>query len=79
MSPQLKDQEWGKYHMARQCARLFAETEKFLIDFPSYLLQPMTNSSVIKQKGESQNGGNKKTKHAKFSEKQTLLTPLPSP
>ena len=32
-------------------------------------------SSVIRQKGESQNGGNKKSKHAKFSEKQTFLTP----
>ena len=30
--------------------------------------------SVIRQKGESQNGGNKKTKHAKFSEKRTFLT-----
>ena len=28
---------------------------------------------VIRQKGESQNGGNKKTKHAKFSEKRTFL------
>ena len=34
----------------------------------------MAISSVIKQKGESQNGGNK-TKHTKFSEKQTFLTP----
>ena len=33
------------------------------------------NSSVIRQKGESQNGYNKKTKHAKFSEKRTFLTP----
>ena len=32
-------------------------------------------SSVIRQKGESQNGCFKKTKHAKFSEKQTFLTP----
>ena len=32
-------------------------------------------SSVIRQKGESQNGFFKKTKHAKFSEKQTFLTP----
>ena len=29
---------------------------------------------VIWQKGESQNGSNKKTKQAKFSEKQTFLT-----
>ena len=32
-----------------------------------------------KQKGESQNGCFKKTKRAKFSEKQTFLTPSPSP
>ena len=29
----------------------------------------------VRQKVESQNGGNKKTKHAKFSEKLTFLTP----
>ena len=33
------------------------------------------NASVIRQKGESQNGCFKKTKYAKFSEKQTVLTP----
>ena len=32
-------------------------------------------TSVIRQKGKSQNGCFKKTKHAKFSEKQTFLTP----
>ena len=32
------------------------------------------SSPVIMQKGESQNGCFKKTKHAKFSEKQTFLT-----
>ena len=31
--------------------------------------------SVIRQKEESQNGCFKKTKHAKFSEKGTFLTP----
>ena len=31
-------------------------------------------ASVIKQKGESQNGGNQKAKHAKFSEKRTFFT-----
>ena len=31
--------------------------------------------SAIWQKGESQNGGNKNTKHAKFSEKRTFFTP----
>ena len=34
------------------------------------------NSSVIRQKGESQNGCLKKTKHVKFFEKRTFLTPL---
>ena len=34
------------------------------------------NSSVIWQKGESQNGGNKNTKHAKFSEKRTFFYSL---
>ena len=33
-------------------------------------------SSVIRQKGESQGGGNKKTKLAKTSVKRTFLTPL---
>ena len=33
------------------------------------------NASVIRQKGESQNGCLKKAKHAKISEKQTFLTP----
>ena len=32
-----------------------------------------TISSVIRQKGNSQNRGNKKTKHAKFSEKQRFI------
>ena len=32
-------------------------------------------SSVIWQKGESQKGGNKNTKHTKFSDKRTLFTP----
>ena len=31
--------------------------------------------SVIRQKGKSQNGCFKKTKHAKFSEKRTFFTP----
>ena len=33
------------------------------------------SSTVIRQKGKSQNGCFKKTKHAKFSGKQTFLTP----
>ena len=32
-------------------------------------------SSVIRQKSESQNCGYEKTKHPKFSEKRTFLTP----
>ena len=33
-------------------------------------------TSVIRQKGKSQNGCFKKTKHVKFSEKETFFTPL---
>ena len=36
----------------------------------------MTNSSVFRQKGESQNGGHKKTKHDKFFEKNNISCPL---
>ena len=39
------------------------------------LIKKQSKSSVIRQKGESQNGGRKKTKYAKFSEKQTFLNP----
>ena len=38
-------------------------------------LSEMIISLVIRQKGKSQNGGNKKAKHAKFSDKGTFLTP----
>ena len=34
-----------------------------------------TTLLVIRQRAESQNGGNKKTKHAKFFGKRTFLTP----
>ena len=34
-----------------------------------------STSLVMRQKGESQNGGYKKTKHVKFSEKLTFFTP----
>ena len=34
------------------------------------------NLSALRQKGESQNIGNKKTKHAKFSEKTNIFYPL---
>ena len=44
----------------------------FTVNFASV---PHTNSAVVRQKREPQNGGNKKTKHAKFSQKQTFLTP----
>ena len=33
-------------------------------------------SLVMREKDESQSGGNKKAKHAKYSEKRTFLTPL---
>ena len=34
------------------------------------------NIIIITEKGESQNGGNKKTKHTKFSEKANISYPL---
>ena len=36
---------------------------------------PKANLSVIRQKGESQNGSFKKTTHAKFSENEHFLPP----
>ena len=42
---------------------------------PQILIEILCNwiTSVIRQKGESQNGYFKKTKHAKFCEKRTFL------
>ena len=45
----------------------------------NFELSPYHNPSVIRQKGESQNRDNKKADYAKFPEKQTFLTPAPSP
>ena len=45
------------------------------ISLKKSLAENVCISSVIKQKGESQNGCLKKTKHANFSEKQKFLTP----
>ena len=47
------------------------KTKKVHITF----LKRILKSSVTRQKGESQNGCFKKTKHAKFSEKRTFLIP----
>ena len=41
----------------------------------NFELSPYHNPSVIRQKGESQNRDKKKSEYAKFSEKQTFLTP----
>ena len=40
-----------------------------------YELMMLIKSSVVRQKRKSKNGCFKKTKHAKFSEKQTFVTP----
>ena len=45
------------------------------ISLKKSLVENVCISSVIKQKGESQNGCLKKTKQAKFSKKRTLFTP----
>ena len=44
-------------------------------DWLKYFWIKWNNSSVLRQKGEFQNGYFKKTKHAKFFEKRTFLTP----
>ena len=50
-------------------------TEHFSKKAIEYLLcKLLPNSSVIRQKGQSQNRYFKKTKHAKISGKQTFLT-----
>ena len=55
----------------------FNATKKHRTMFSSNSKDPFAddNSSVIRQKGESRNGCFKRTKHAKFSEKRTFLTP----
>ena len=49
----------------------------FLLLIQNYVYEMCVNlnSSVIRQKGESQNGCFKKLKHGKFSEKRIFLTP----
>ena len=47
--------------------KMFNQKSPFIFGWTLY------NSSVIRQRGESQNGGNKKTNHAKLSEKRIFL------
>ena len=47
-----------------------------ILQYQIFNLRSSNNSSVIRQKGESQNGCFKKTKHAKFSEKTNISNPL---
>ena len=47
-------------------------SDKFQTNFSA---NPHQNTLVMRQKGKSENGGYKKTKHAKFSEKLTFLAP----
>ena len=49
--------------------RFFVRVKRYLVFISFYIYYMM--ASVIRQKGESQNGGNKKAKYAKFSEKRT--------
>ena len=51
-------------------------SNSFNLSWASTLLTSSNQRSlVIRQIGGSQNEGNKKTKHAKFSENRTFLTP----
>ena len=57
-----------KFESKKTTTKIRQERKMLNLDF-------LKKSSVIRQKGESQNGSFKKTKHAKFSEKRTFLTP----
>ena len=68
--------------MAGKCASLVACNMIIIAACKSYYICAIgtnvyrfydANSSVIRQKGEYQNGYCKKTKHAKFSEKRTFF------
>ena len=50
-------------------------TESATLSFYGKVRMRQKNSSVTRQKGKSENGCCKKPKHAKFSIKQTFLTP----
>ena len=61
---------WGQPLVRLQVWKDFRTiTKVILVSFSKQI------SSVRRQKGKTQNGGYKKTKHVKFSEKQTLFTP----
>ena len=48
----------------------------YTVNLPIMSASYMQKSSVIRQKGQSQNGCFKKTKHVEFSEKRTFFYPL---
>ena len=50
-------------------------TDMFFNLFYIHCVLIKVNSLVIRQKGESQDGGNKKTEHAKFSENKIFIGP----
>ena len=52
---------------------LFFQSYTIIFSPGAYLMS--VKSLVIKQKSQSQNGNSKKTKHAIFSKRRTLLTP----
>ena len=67
---------FGRHFLSCFTAPLFSSVKKIEEvnhGFNKFILWIV--SSVIRQKGESQNGCFKKTKHAKFSKKRTFLTP----
>ena len=52
-------------------SRQLIEVKEAMIEQDSFLRNLL---SVTREKGKSQNGGNEKTKHAKFSDKRTFVT-----
>ena len=67
----LKQRSTIDYCLKHFLSEFFSNALKFKSEEKIY--RPIT--SVVRQKWESQNGGYKKTKHAKFSTKLTFLIP----
>ena len=67
----------NKTNLINRIKRGSTVTQLELLTFstPTKKIKVTQIASVVRQKGESQNGGFKKTKHAKFSEKRTFLNP----
>ena len=77
-SPKVCCNQW---HICEICSTIYfliasLQPCKYHMAVHNVLCAKIVNSSVIRQKGESQNGCFKKTKHTKFSKKPNISYPL---